>query len=229
MLSDIGNAFQEGIVDAGKLPELLLFSAFLVTFGFIRLSTHMIRAGVSWWPGNVETKGGLHIHHMVPGIIGMLVLGYAALAFYPDPPVREVMAVLFGVCMALTLDEFALWLNLKDVYWSAQGRQSIDAVIIAAAVAALLLLGVRVFADLADDLERGAKAAVAAIGALGVLVAFVNVLKGKLGMALVGLVVPLAGLVSGLRLAKPDSVWARTYGQKRRERAERRFSQRASA
>ena len=228
MLSDIGNAFQEGIVDAGKLPELLLFSAFLVTFGFIRLSTHMIRAGVSWWPGNVETKGGLHIHHMVPGIIGMLVLGYAALAFYPDPPVREVMAVLFGVCMALTLDEFALWLNLKDVYWAKEGRQSIDAVIIAAAVGALLLLGVRVFADLADEVAHGAKAIVAAAGVSGVLLAFLNVLKGKLWFALIGLLVPLIGLVGALRLAKPHSVWTRTYGPKRRARAEQRYAKRAA-
>ncbi|MBA2505169.1 MAG: hypothetical protein H0V29_04395 [Thermoleophilaceae bacterium] len=224
MFNDIGNAFQEGIVDADKLPELLLFSAFLITFGFIRTSTHMIRAGVSWWPGNVETKGGLHIHHMVFGIIGMLIIGYAAIAFYPDPPVREVMAVLFGICMALTLDEFALWLNLKDVYWSKQGRQSIDAVIIAAAVGALLLLGVRVFADVADELEKGTKAVVATIGVLGVMVAFANVLKGKFGMAMAGLLIPFVGLIGVLRLGKPHSVWARTYGPKRRARAGARFS-----
>jgi len=224
MLGGVGGAFREGIIDAGKLPELLLLVAFLVAFGCIRVSTHMIRAGVSWWPGNVETKGGLHIHHMVFGILGSLMIGYGTIAFSPGSPLREVLAVVFGICMALTLDEFALWLNLKDVYWSEEGRESIDAVIVAAALGGLLLLGIRVFVDLADDVEVGVKAVGAAIGSLGVVVAFVNVLKGKLGMAVLGVVVPLAGIVSGLRLAKPHSVWGRTYRGTRRQRAQERFA-----
>jgi len=224
MLSGISGAFQEGILDAGKLPELLLFVAFLVAFGVIRASTHMIRAEVSWWPKNVETKGGLHIHHMVFGITGSLIIGYAVIAFSPGSRVLEVLAVLFGICMALTLDEFALWLHLEDVYWSKQGRESIDAVIVAAVVGGLLLLGVRVFVDLADDLERGARATIAAIGILGILVAFLNALKGKLVMALLALIFPMAGAVSGIRLAKPRSVWARTYGPTRGERSRQRFA-----
>src|SRR5215210_2126409 len=135
MFDAIGNAFQEGIVDAGKLPELLLFTSFLITFGFIRTSTHMIRAGVSWWPGNVSTKGGTHIHHMVFGIITIMVVGWAAVTSGDlGDPAQGIAAVLFGIGTGLTLDEYALWLNLKDVYWEKQGRASIDAVIVAAAV-----------------------------------------------------------------------------------------------
>ena len=121
VLNDIGHAYQRAIVDSGKQAELLLYVAFLVTFAFIRTSAHMIRAQVSWWPGNVETKGGTHIHHMVWGIIALLVTGFCAIALAPGSPWRELLAVLFGIGTGLTLDEFALWLNLEDVYWAPKG------------------------------------------------------------------------------------------------------------
>ena len=219
VVHDVSNAFQEGIVDPGKLPELLLLVAFLATFGFIRFSTHMIRAGVSWWPGNVSTKGGTHVHHLVFGIIGLLVVGYIGLAVAPGSPWREILAVLFGIGAGLTLDEFALWLNLEDVYWSQKGRQSIDAVIVATVLGALVLLGVRIWVDLGAELEGF----VAAAGIFGVLVAGLNVAKGKLVMAMVSLLVPLIGVVGALRLARPDSLWARLYPEEKRARARARF------
>jgi len=114
--ASIGSAYQHGIVDTGREPHFLFFVAFLVTFGFIRTSTHMIKAQVSWWPGNVSV-GGTHIHHLVWGILLLLICGYIAVAIAPDSPWREVVAVFFGIGTGLTLDEFALWLNLKDVYW----------------------------------------------------------------------------------------------------------------
>ena len=104
----------------------------------------MIRAGVSWWPGNVSTKGGMHIHHMVFGIITIMVVGWVAVTGgYLGDPWQGICAVLFGIGTGLTLDEYALWLNLKDVYWEKQGRASIDAVIIAATLAGLVLVGLR--------------------------------------------------------------------------------------
>ena len=99
----------------------------------------MIRAEVSWWPGNVETKGGTHIHHLVWGILTLMVAGYLGLAFEPSSPWEEIIAILFGIGMGLTLDEFALWLNLEDVYWTEKGRQSIDAVIVTTCLLALTL------------------------------------------------------------------------------------------
>src|SRR5690606_6128761 len=146
-------------------PELFLLLAFLLSFGFIRTSAHMIRAQVRWWPGNVQV-GGTHVHHLVWGILTMLVVGYAAIAFAPGSPLREVLAILFGVGAGLTMDEFALWLHLRDVYWSEQGRSSIDAVIVAAGCGALVLLGVRIWIDVAEDVAAGAEALIAAGGSM---------------------------------------------------------------
>ena len=78
LAASVADAYRDGIVDTGREPQFLFLVAFLVTFGFIRTSTHMIRAGVSWWPGNVSTKGGTHIHHMVFGIITIMVVGWVA-------------------------------------------------------------------------------------------------------------------------------------------------------
>ena len=82
-LASIGSLFDEHIVDAGKLPAFLFLCAFLGTFGFIRTSAHMIRAQVSWWPGNVEV-GGTHIHHLVWGIIVLMISGWVASPSIPD-------------------------------------------------------------------------------------------------------------------------------------------------
>ena len=154
--ASIGSAYQHGIVDTGREPHFLFFVAFLVTFGFIRTSAHMIRAQVKWWPGNVSV-GGTHIHHLVWGILLLLICGYIAVAIAPDSPWREVVAVFFGIGTGLTLDEFALWLNLKDVYWESEGRKSIDAVIIAAAVSGVLLISLRSWIDVttkvADEIQ----------------------------------------------------------------------------
>ena len=131
-LASVLDLYREGIVDTGREAQFLFFVAFLLTFGFIRTSAHMIRAQVSWWPGNVSV-GGTHIHHLVWGILLLLIFGWIGVAVAPDSPWREISAVMFGIGTGLTLDEFALWLNLKDVYWEKEGRRSIDAVIIAVA------------------------------------------------------------------------------------------------
>ncbi len=103
---------------------------FLVTFGIVRGITHMIRAGVG--PFHNVTSGGLHVHHLVWGILILILVGYVWLIELGVGSnwIASVTAILFGVGAALTLDEFALWLNLQDVYWTGTGRESIDAVII---------------------------------------------------------------------------------------------------
>ena len=80
MLDDIASAYDRGIQAPGKEAHFLILLSFIVTFGFIRTSAHMIRAEVSWWPGNVETKGGTHIHHLVWGILTLMVAGFMAMA-----------------------------------------------------------------------------------------------------------------------------------------------------
>src|SRR5713226_4410617 len=87
---------------------------FLVTFGIVRGITHLIKAGVG--PFHNVASGGLHIHHLVWGILLLILVGYVWLI---EPGVgsnwiASVTATLFGVGAALTLDEFALWLNLQD-------------------------------------------------------------------------------------------------------------------
>ena len=116
---------------ADQRAGLILLGSMLLSFGFIRFSTRMIRAEVSWWPGNV-TPGGVHIHHLVFGIVFMMVAGFLEFVIEPASPWFEALAGLFGVGMGLTLDEFALWLYLEDVYWTEEGRSSVDAVIFAA-------------------------------------------------------------------------------------------------
>jgi hypothetical protein len=228
MLADIGDLYQEGIVDAGKQPELFMLLAFLLAFGFIRTSAHLIRDQVTWWPGNVEVKG-THVHHLVWGILLMIVVGYAAIAFEPGSPWVEVAAILFGIGMGLTLDEFALWLNLKDVYWGEKGRRSIDAVIVTTLLGLVLLLGVSVWIDVADDAARVVEVAVGSAGVAGVVLGVVNALKEKPGMAVASLLFVPAGIVGALRLGRPHSPWARLfYGRERRSRAERRFESSAA-
>jgi hypothetical protein len=112
---------------------------FLVTFGIVRGITHLIRAGVG--PFHNVSSGGLHIHHLVWGILILILVGYIWLIEQGVGSnwIASVTAILFGVGAALTLDEFALWLNLQDVYWTGTGRESIDAVII---FISLLSLGI---------------------------------------------------------------------------------------
>jgi hypothetical protein len=223
-VASIASAYRDGIVDTGRETQFLFFVSFLVSFGFIRTSAHMIRARVSWWPGNVDV-GGTHIHHLVWGILLLLICGYVGVAIHPGDPWRDFIAVGFGIGTGLTLDEFALWLNLKDVYWSKQGRRSIDAVIIAAAVAGIVLVGLRGWIDATTEVADAIQAVVGSIGLLGVIVALVNAAKEKFGMAILSILVPVAGIPGAFRLAKPCSVWAKLfYRRDKLERSEARFA-----
>ena len=224
LVGSIGSWYQDGIVDTGREPHFLFFVAFLLTFAFIRTSTHMIRDQVSWWPGNVQV-GGTHIHHLVWGILLLLICGFIAISLDPQSPWREVVAVFFGIGTGLTLDEFALWLNLKDVYWSKQGRASIDAVVIAAALSGLLLISLRSWIDVTTDVADAVQAIIGGIGLIGVILGLVNAAKEKFGMAIWSLLVPVSGIPSAFRLAKPGSIWAKLlYADKKRKRSEERFA-----
>lgn len=103
--------------------------AFVVTVGVVRTITAMIRAGVGPFH-NVTTGGGLHIHHLVWGILLLLAVGVVWLLerAVGSSWTATLTAIAFGVGAGLTLDEFALWLNLSDVYWQRQGRESLEAI-----------------------------------------------------------------------------------------------------
>ena len=223
-LASVGSLFERAIVDTGRLAPFLFLVALLATFAFIRTSTHMIRAGVSWWPGNVSVAG-THVHHLVWGILAMLVVGYVGVVHQPPSPWHEILAVLFAIGAGLTLDEFALWLELKDVYWEQEGRKSVDAMILAGCVAGFALVGFSAWVELAVDVEKAVFALVGAAGAIGIALALVNAAKAKPGMALASALIAPIGAVGALRLAKPSSPWARRlYGPAKLERARERYA-----
>lgn len=149
--SDLARAYHLHILDAGKEGQFIVLCAFLLTFLIIRSITHAIRRG-SRLVRNVKV-GGQHIHHLVPGILLLLISGYLAVALHSRGGVGTV-SVLFGVGAALTLDEFALWLHLRDVYWEQQGRRSVDAVVVAAIIGGLVLIGTDFWVDVARAVGR---------------------------------------------------------------------------
>jgi hypothetical protein len=194
----------EFLGSSGSRAGFLLLAGMLLSFGFIRMSTRLMRSPkVPWWPGSVST-GGVHIHHLVFGIVLLMLAGFLQFAFQPDSPWLEILAVAFGIGAGLTLDEFALWLHLEDVYWAEEGRRSVDAIVVATIIAGAFVLGVA-------PLGEGDTGSV-----LSVLFAMVEVLffaaivalKGKYWTALVSVFIPLVGWVSAFRLAKPSSPWA---------------------
>jgi hypothetical protein len=203
----MGDWWQNDIVDAGKLPLLLCTVSFLVTFAVTRIIVRAIRAGKGSLKDNVV--GGVHIHHVVPGIILMVAFGLMALGAQTTGW-QAAAGVGFGAGLALVLDEFALILHLDDVYWSAEGRTSLDAVFLTGGVMALVLLGA-IPADAgtgtgADDLADRIGVVVAiAVNLFAVAVTFA---KGKLGSGVIGLVVPVVAWVGAVRLARPESPWA---------------------
>lgn len=146
MLDDLSTIYQRDIVDAGKQSQFIILFAFLLTFTLVRLLTHAIRSQRLPFLRNL-TPGGTHIHHLVWGILLLLSTGYTAIAL-GTTRYDSLLAVLFGIGAALTLDEFALWLRLKDVYWTRQGRASVDVVVIVAVLLALSILGWGFWIDL---------------------------------------------------------------------------------
>jgi hypothetical protein len=213
-------------IDIDLLPELTrrtalvgwMLGSFLLTFLATRVITRAIRSGRG--PFRDAKLGGVHVHHEVYGIFLVLGAGTAEFTYRPAAPWVDVLAVLFGIGAALTLDEFALWLHLEDVYWEREGRSSVDAVLVALIVGLLLLVGVNPFGD-----DAGDGALVTALGVAGNLAfALVAILKGRPVLGVVGVFVPLVALVASLRLARPTSPWARSrYDDDRMARSRHRF------
>jgi hypothetical protein len=193
--------------DRGQRAGFVLLMAFLASFLFIRTSARLIRnPKVTWWPGNVTTGSGLHLHHLVWGILLMLLAGFLGFAVDPSSPRTEILAAIFGIGSGLTLDEFALWVHLEDVYWAEEGRVSVDAVVIAAMIGGLILLGAAPF----DVSHNGSSITTLAVAVVtDVLLAAVAILKGKPVLGLIGIFLPLVSLVGAVRLAAPGSPWAR--------------------
>jgi hypothetical protein len=204
----------------------LVLVGFIASFAFIRMSTRIIRSeSVSWWPGNVESESGVHVHHLVFGIVTMMIAGTLAFAADGRTPYTEICALAFGVGVGLTIDEFALWVHLEDVYWAKEGRSSIDATVIAAAAMGLIVLGANPL-----TIDSGSPAVVIT-SILATLFVFVMVafcfLKGRILHGVVGFFVFPVAIYGASRIGKPSSSWARRrYGERRpkkQAKAEDRF------
>ena len=204
----------------------LVLAGLVVSFAFIRFSTRMMRSPrVTWWPGSIVSDGGVHVHHLVFGIVLMIAAGAISFAGFAVSPIYEICAFLFGVGIGLTIDEFALWLYLDDVYWAKEGRASVDATVVAVAFMGLILLGVRPF-EIDDD------SAVDLIASLVLALIFlalvaICVLKHRYLHAMVGFFLFPLAIYGACRIGKPESPWAhRFYGERRpakQAKAERRF------
>ncbi len=218
----------ESVIGAAQRPLFFLLVGFILTFALTRLSTRLARAGVfsRFRPGSIITAGGIHIHHAVPGLIGMVIFGILSFALSPGSPWIEILAFGFGSGAALTLDEFALILHLEDVYWTGEGRASIDAIVLGVTFIILLLTGLlpRSIHELGDivDLSRSVGVVLLLATAAFVIVCY---LKGKLFIGTIGIFVLPVAVIGAIRLAKPNSPWAHLrYGNNRGklDRARRR-------
>jgi hypothetical protein len=213
-LDTVGQWFEHDIVSAGRLPLFAFLVGLILGFLCIRISVRLIRAEVRWWFGNV-TPGGLHVHHVVFGVVLALSSGVALIATFESASqtTAAVLAGCFGLGSALMLDEFALILYLRDVYWQEEGRTSVDAVFVAIAVTGLLLLGLRPL-DLIDGTvlvgsATTVRGTTAVLTVIDLLLAAVVLLKGKIWTGLVGLFFFPLLLIGSARLARPGSPWAR--------------------
>lgn len=206
-----------------RLPLLCCLVAFILTFFVTRTIVRYIRrhagsdAPRKWWqPRNIAGTGGMHIHHVVIGVILVMVSGLTmvTLAVNGGVPEFTAAATLFGIGAALVLDEYALILHLSDVYWSEDGRTSVDAVFAAVAVAGLLILGFNPlsFFDVGiwrDDHSVAARASVIALAVATLMLALVVLAKGKVWTGLVGMFITPLLFVGALRLSRPHAPWAR--------------------
>jgi hypothetical protein len=206
-----------------NVPLLVLFAAFVLTFIVTRTITRMIRAGKGPFHDNVSSSG-VHVHHAVPGIVLLVVGAFVAVGTSgSDSAWTIVAALLVGVGTSLVLDEFALILHLQDVYWADEGRISVEMVSLAMGCLGLAVCGLTPF-DL-DGIAGGIEGAVVLALTIGIVLwlIVVSVMKGKYKLALFGAFIPLCALVAAVRLARPESRWAkRHYGPEKLARAEKR-------
>ena len=210
------------VIAAGKLPLMLCFVSFVVTFVSTRTITRLIRDGRG--PFRNVSVGGTHVHHSVPGIILLMIGAFTAVGGPGTLGWRSFSAVAVGIGTSLVLDEFAMILHLQDVYWSGEGQLSVEAVSLVAACLGLALVGFSpVHVSGVDSAEFSLRISATGVLVIDACLALICILKGKYRSALFGLFLPPIGAIGAVRLARPNSIWARhRYRGKRLERATRR-------
>ena len=202
---DFVPGYRHYVYDTGREPLFFLLLAFLLTFAAARTYTRLGRTR-GWRSGSLR---GIHLHHLVPGVVATLGAGTAIIAFQPGNDAMLGFSALFGCGAALTLDEFALILHLDDVYWTTEGRSSIEATLMGFTLALLAVLATAPLgSDPGSDAPHWVIVGIIAFNLSFALVAFV---KGKAKLATFGIVVPGLAVLAAMRLAKPTSVWSRRF------------------
>jgi hypothetical protein len=150
-LHHVKRAFREELRPA-RQTSLISWVSFTVIFAAVRIITYSIKDGKG--PLRDVTVKGVHLHHYLWGILTLAVVGGVAIRG-EDPSVSHpVLAVAYGAGTALIVDEFALLLDLKDVYWAKQGRMSVDLAIVVISAGGSVFVGGPVLARLRRDRRR---------------------------------------------------------------------------
>jgi hypothetical protein len=208
-------------------PMMWMFLAILITFLTARTVTRLIRSGSGARAGlgNVRIAGN-HIHHQVFGILIIIGTGIVLVSEMPKGAALDAAAAVFGVGVGLTVDEFALWLHLDDVYWTSEGRKSVDAIFCVLVITGTLIGGASFVTGRAGTVAWWSSISVIAVN---LLLCVICLLKGKVVTGVIGIFIGIIGLVGAIRLAKPQSWWAaHRYASRPRRagRAARRYDQR---
>ena len=154
----VGSLVHDQIADRPRRRLFVASVSFFLTFAIVRGMVFCITHQIP--PFHYIIMDGRHIHHLVPGILILLGVGYGWLCEFGNGSdssslfASKLMSVLYGVGAALTLDEFALWLNLKDVYFVRAGRSSIDAVVLFGSLLAIGAWGAPLFTALATGKRK---------------------------------------------------------------------------
>jgi hypothetical protein len=204
-------------------PMMWMFLGILITFLVTRTVTRLIRsgAGARAGLGNVRIAGN-HVHHQVFGILIIIGTGIMLISETPRGAELNAAAAVFGVGVGLTVDEFALWLHLEDVYWAHEGRKSVDAIFCILVITGTLIGG----ADFVTG-RIGTAGWWSSVGVIAVdlLLCVICLLKGKVVTGVTGIVISFVALIGAIRLAKPGSWWA-THLYASRPRSARRSASR---
>jgi hypothetical protein len=194
------------VYDSGREPAFLMLLAFILTLAGTRFYTRMARVR-GWGSAHV---GDVHVHHLVPGLLMSLIAGGLVIGVHPRELWAAFLAAVFGAGAALVLDEFAMLLHLDDVYWTTEGRLSIEACLVAIAFLGLALLATYPLSSDSAEERLGWWLADLLI-ALNACLVVVALLKGKLKLGLFGIVFFPCSIAGAVRLAKPTSIWARRF------------------
>ena len=226
--SFISDFWLDDVVGENRDGIFMVLVGFIASFTACRVTTRLQRSpNAPSWLKSAVTDSGVHIHHLVWGICLMIAAGSIGFASAGNNPWFDIAAALFGIGVGLTIDEFALWVYLEDVYWADKGRKSIDATVIAAAGMLLLLFGFEPF----DFTTSSTSAVLSSLFGAAIVFAFVAACfaKGRILHGWIGFFLLPVAIYGASRIGKPDSPWGRRFYGERKPAKQRKSEERFRA